>query len=659
MSMEHHDADTVTLEAALELANVPILQMVLVHLTGDLRWLEAPFTPTRPKGMDDHDTGGLPADVQASVRRAAASAIAAAWEGRAPAVPTPDGALLRRMLSVCMGEDVPPEYAEMMRFEMGFGASRHALQASDRVPAAGGPRVLVVGGGASGICAAVALRRAGFAFDLVEKTQDIGGTWAANRYPNCGVDTPSHLYSYSFAPHAWPRYFARREDVHAYLHRVVDEFGIEPFVRLGTEVTRLEYREGGTWLATLDGGHGIERRSYDAVITAVGQLNRPKVPRLPGLESFRGPAFHSSEWPDGLDVEGRRVLVVGTGASAMQIVPAIADRTRHLTVFQRSPQWAIGNDKYFADVPSGVQRLLDRVPFYAAWYRCRLAWIHNDRVHAALRVDPAWKHPDRSVNAANDAHRRLLTAYIESELGERRDLLPLVLPDYPPFGKRMLIDNGWFRTMTRADVSLVPHGVRAVTPEGVVDDAGAHHVGDVLVLATGFEAQRLLASIEVCGRGGTSLRSLWGEDDPRAYLGLMVPGFPNFFSLYGPNSNLGHGGSWLTIAEAQVHYVMEILDEMRRGEIASVEVRSDAHDAYNEEVDRRHRSMIWSHQGMDTWYRNSAGRVVTNSPWRIVDYWRMTRHPTWEDLIVRHAGGRRPAGGECSTGLAEPSFVSE
>jgi 4-hydroxyacetophenone monooxygenase len=636
------------LEAAVAAANVPVLLMVLVHLTGDLAWLRAPYLPTRPKGMDDHDTGGLPEGVRDEVRRHAVDAIARVWEGAAPAVEDPDEALLERMLSVCMGESVPPVYARMMRTELrGAPAVPETTRATrPPAPAERDPTVLVVGAGVSGICAAIKLRDAGFHVEVAEKEADLGGTWGANRYPGCGVDTPSHLYSYSFAPHRWPTYFAQREHVEAYLRRVVDDFGIGDAIRFGTEVVEASFdATSADWSVTLADANGrTERRRYGVVITAVGQLNRPHVPAIAGLDRFRGPVFHSAAWPEGLDIRSRRVAVVGTGASAMQIVPAIADDVAELTIFQRSPQWAIDNDNYFRAVPAEVQLLLDRVPYYGAWYRCRLAWIYNDRVHASLQVDPGWPHQDRSSNAGNDAHRRLFTEYIESELGDRRYLRSVALPDYPPFGKRMLIDNGWFRTLTRDHVELVPSAVRRVTERGPVDDADVEHEVDVLVLATGFEAQRLLAPMRIAGRGGRTIREQWGDDDPRAYLGLMVPGFPNFFTLYGPNSNLGHGGSWITIAEAQVHYVVQILHAMRRERLRAVEVTEAAHDRYNAEVDSRHARMIWTHPGMDTWYRNARGRVVTNSPWRIVDYWSMTREPAWEDLSAEPAAARAAVG---------------
>lgn len=626
------------LEAAVAEANVPVLLMVLVHLTGELRWLEAPYLPGRTKALDEHPTGGLPPQVQAEVRAHAVDAVLAA-EGQPAAIELPDEGLLERMLSVCMGEAVPPEQARMLRAELA-AVQRRAGAGDDAAdtPATGGPRVLIVGAGVSGICAAIGLLEAGFEVELVEKEDQLGGTWAANRYPGSGVDTPSHLYSYSFAPHAWSTYFARAEEVHDYLRRVAREFGVEPRIRLRTEVTRMAYdATRAEWEVTTrsaggDGDGETATRRYGVVITAVGQLNRPKIPALPGLDDFAGPAFHSSRWPDGLDLRGKRVAVVGNGASAMQIVPAIVDEVAELRIFQRSPQWSTGNDDYFRAVTERTQLLHDHVPFYARWYRWRLAWIHNDRVHPSLQVDPSWSHPERSINAINDAHRRHFTAYIEGEIGDRDDLRPAAVPDYPPFGKRMLIDNGWYRALRRDHVELLTGGVRAVTAGGVVDDHGVEHPADVLVLATGFEAQRLLAPIEIAGRDRRTIRGQWGDDDPRAYLGLMVPGFPNFFCVYGPNSNLGHGGSWITIAEAQVDYLVRVLGQMRAQGLRAVEVSAEAHDDYNEGVDRAHERMIWSHPGMDTWYRNGRGRVVTNMPWRIVDYWAMTREPDWTKL---------------------------
>ena len=283
------------------------------------------------------------------------------------------------------------------------------------------------------------------------------------------------------------------------------------------------------------------------------------------------------------------MVVVGTGASAMQIVPAIAERAGHVTVFQRSPQWAAPNDVYFSPIDDAASLLMEHVPFYRRWYRTRLSWNTGDRVHASLQKDPRWEHGDRSVNAVNDGHRRVFTRYVESELAGRADLVAKALPDYPPFGKRMLLDNGWFAALRRDDVDLVTAPVAAVTPTGVRAQDGTETAADVVVLCTGFEAQKPLWPLSITGRDGLTIADVWGPDDADAHLGITVSGFPNLFLTCGPGTVLGHGGSYITIAECQVRYIVEALVGMVENRLGAVEVLPEVHADYAARARRRAR----------------------------------------------------------------------
>ena len=612
------------LAGAMEHANLPTLVAVLHQLTGDRRWLAPPFRPTRSRGMEDNDSGGFAPDVQAEIRAAAVDAVAAWADGRPPAVPAPTGDALLELIDLAVGEPVPPEYEAMTAEDMGFrSAPIPKVPPSDF-------RVVVIGAGVSGMLAAIELAEAGIEHVVLEKNDDVGGTWLENAYPGAGVDTPSHLYSYSFAPRRWSTHFGKRDEVLAYLRDVADGHDLRKVIRFGTEVASAEYRDQ-RWIVTTTAGETLEA---DAVITAVGQLNRPKIPALPGMDTFRGPLFHSARWPSDLDVTGKRVAIVGTGASAMQIVPAIAERAAHVTVFQRSPQWAAPNAVYFSPIDEAASLLMEHVPFYRRWYRTRLSWNTGDRVHASLQVDDEWEHPERSVNADNDAHRRFFTRYFEHELAGRDDLLESALPDYPPFGKRMLLDNGWYAAIRRADVELVTAPVAAVTPTGVRASDGTEVAADVVVLCTGFETHKQLWPLSVRGRDGRTIADAWGPDDADAHLGITVSGFPNLFLTCGPGTVLGHGGSYITIAECQVRYIVEALAAMVTEDLGAIEVLPEVHADYAARHDAAHAAMIWTHPGMRNWYRNPAGRVVCALPWRIVDYWTMTRHVDWAEYAV-------------------------
>jgi 4-hydroxyacetophenone monooxygenase len=638
------------LGAAMGEANIPVLLMVLVQLTGDRRWLEDPYRPTRTRGMSDHRDGGLPEVIQDEIRAAALKAVLQGASGRPAAITVPDDALLAEMMSVCMGEEVPAGYVPMMAEEMGFKARYKAWDGSVPQSGPGAFRVLIIGGGVSGLCMAIKCKEAGIPFVVAEKNPSIGGTWFENRYPDCGVDTPSYLYSFSFAQVQWPEYFSKGYTVQDYLERVAVDYGLNDSIRLSTKVVSAEYDEQSSlWKVTTSVEGGAESiEHYNAVISAVGQLNQPKIPALPGLGDFEGTAFHSARWPVNADLRGKRVAVVGTGASAMQFVPVIAQTAEHLTIFQRSPQWVAPNEDYGRAVCDADHALIAEVPFYGAWYRMRLAWTFGDKVHATLRRDPDWEHPERSVNSVNDGHRRYFTRYMADELGARADLLEKVVPSYPPFGKRMLLDNGWFTALTRDNVELVTDRIARVEPTGVATEGGTLHEADALVLATGFETQRMLDSVDVRGRAGTSLRDSWGDDDPRAYMGMTMPGFPNFFCLYGPNTNLGHGGSLIFLSECQVRYIVDLFTQMIDKGIAAVDCAQEVHDAYNVRVDKAHEGLIWTHKGMDTWYRNRAGRVVANSPWTLLEHWTMTREPVLANYELTYSGPATSTGADGS-----------
>lgn len=617
---------------AVAIANVPTLLMVLVQLTGDMCWIREPYKVRRQRGLGDNDSGGMAPEREAEVRGAALEAILHWHAGRPVALPQPSDELLVEMLAWAMGDRVGPEYGPMVAALLGI-----RVDVSVRIGASEGFRVLIIGAGASGMCAAIHLRRAGIPFTIVEKAETVGGVWWENQYPGAGVDTPNHLYSFSFLPYDWTKYFVLQDELHAYMSHVADAFDLRRNIQFRTEVLSCTWREDAqAWdvrVRDADGREHVERAS--AVVSAVGIFNSARLPDIAGLETFSGPVFHTARWRRDVELTGKRVAIIGTGASSMQTAPEIADRVAELTIFQQSPQWAAPFDQFRKEVPAPLRFLFREVPLYRMWYRMRLGWTFNDRLHPALQKDPAWEHPERSLNAINDAHREYFTRYVVAELGERaEELLPKVLPTYPPYGKRMLMDNGWFRMLRKRHVHLVTEKIREITPRGVVTVDGAEQAADVLVLATGFDVLRFVNTYEVTGRSGRSLREAWAGTDCRAYLGMAVPGFPNFFMLYGPNTQPGHGGSLIFVVEQQIHYLLDLFRQMAEQSVAAVECRREVHDAYNERIDAAHEKMVWTHPGMQTYYRNDRGRVTVNYPWRNVDLFNATRRANLEDYVL-------------------------
>ncbi len=632
--------DLSQLADALEHANIPVLSVVTYQLTGDRRWISGEHRPTRAKGMDENRYGGVPEEVQAEVRRGAHEAIKAWAEGAEVAVPRLEGDDLIECLTYMNGEEVPAEYEDMMSEMLGFS---EVDTATDTEVAAGADMsamsVLVVGAGLSGMLASLRLTQAGVEHVIVEKNTEVGGGWWENTYPGCGVDTPSYLYSYSFFDRDWSTYFGKRDEVETYLRDFADEYDLRRNIQFDTEVESLSFdQDAGLWTARVRRGSGeTDELTATTVITAVGVLNRPKMPRVEGLDRFEGEVFHTAHWPQGLDLSGKRVALVGAGASAMQIGPAIVDQVGSMTVFQRSPQWIAPSEDYFSPVDERVHWLHRFVPFYAGWYRAKLSWIFNDRVHPTLKVDPEWPTDGGSINIVNDGHRRFYVRYLTEQLGDRQDLIEKSTPDYPPFGKRMLLDNGWYKMLRQENVDLVTEGVVSMDETGLVDAAGTRHEFDVVILATGFESTRYLFPMEIAGRSGTQLSEAWQDTDARAYLGMTVPDFPNLFLACGPNTGLGHGGSFITIAEWQVRYIMDALKKMASTGADTVECRPEAYDAYGESVDRAHAELVWTDTRMTNWYRNESGRVVAVMPWRIVDFHAMTREVNPDDFVWRRA----------------------
>ena len=614
-------------------ANIPALLMVLYQMTGEATWLQEPFAPGRSPGLDDNDSGQLPDEVQTQIRTAAEEAIEAWLAGKPLAIERPTNLRLAEMLSVAMTEHVPEEYGDIVAAGMGYD-----LEPTADAAITADKTAIVIGGGVSGICAGIELGKLGIDYTLFEKNEDFGGTWFENRYPGCGVDTPSLTYTFSCRPNDWSMYFPLRDEIEGYLLDTAREFGLYDKARFRTHVEEARWNTAtDQWDVTITTPDGKrETHSADYLFSAVGILNIPKFPQIDGLDEFAGEVYHTSRWPAEADLSGKRVAVIGNGASGMQVAPAIADEVSRMTIFARSKQWAAPFPQFRKKVPEGVRYLMQVVPLYRAWLEQRLSWTFNDRVHGTLFRDPEWEHPERAVNEINDAHRRVFTRYVEEQLQDRPELIERVLPEYPPFAKRMLLDNGWFRTIKKPHVDLIPEHLAKVEGNTLFTSSGETVEADVIILATGFQTTNVLGSYDIVGREGQLLRDHWGEDNASAYLGTLVPGFPNFFILLGPNVGSGHGGSMIRNIENQMHFAGQVVQCAEAQEASTVEVKETAYTDYSRRIDDAHDRLVWTHPGTENWYRNSQGRVVAITPWRNDAFWRMTRSPDEADLQFDH-----------------------
>ncbi|MEM7423853.1 MAG: NAD(P)/FAD-dependent oxidoreductase [Pseudomonadota bacterium] len=609
-----------------------VLLMVVVHLSGDDRWLQPPFLPRRDINLIADESAGLDAAAQARVRDAARTLLTGSAVTAAIADP---GTRMPEFMSACLGEAVPTEYATMMREEMNFADRRVKWRETGAAARAKRP-VIVVGAGASGLTVGYNLAELGIPFIIVEKNEEVGGTWQQNRYPGCAVDTPNHAYSFSFGSREpWTRYFSRQDALLAYMIRCSHEFGIRDNIRFSTEVTSCNWDEAkNVWRVSISGPEGDDVIEGMALISANGPLSLPKLAPIAGADVFEGPIFHSSEWPEGLDVTDKNVAIIGTGASSMQIVPSIVDKVASLDVYQRTAQWVRHIPRFKDQMTEGARWLLENVPFYAEWFRFTMLWRYGDGLLRTLRRDPDWPHPERSMNRMNDRHREQMTDHILAELAERPDLVAKCLPDYPPYAKRILLDNGWYEAIRKPAVSLLTDGIEKIERTGIRGRDGRLRPADIIVMATGFQVFQNAARLNITGRGGRRLADAWAGDDPKAHLGITAPGFPNLFFMQGPNTVLAHGGSAIFTSECQSRYAVSTIVQMLEQGLSSVEVRQDIHDAYMSRLDAEHRELVWNHPGMQPWYRNDAGRVAAAIPWRLVDYWQMTREPDLEEYVV-------------------------
>lgn len=621
-------------EALLDIS-IPTLLLSLVHMSGDPELIRGRL---RPAGLFLNEVQGYMSEEDKSEARALALEVIRDYRDRGCPEPEPiSSELLHEMMTWLVCEEVPAEYVPMLMEEMELDG-----RDARRVDPLGTPAerqifpVVVIGCGQSGLLAGIRLQEAGLPFTIVEKNAGVGGTWWENSYPGARVDVGNHFYCYSFEPSDhWTEYFAQQPELQRYFQSVMDKHGIGPHVRWETEVLGADWDEtSATWAVRTRAADGTEDvLTARAVISAVGQLNRPHVPEIAGAESFAGPAFHSARWDHDVDLAGKKVAMIGAGASGFQIAPTIAPEVDHLTVFQRTAQWMFPNPNYHATVGPGVRWALHHLPFYGRWYRFLIFWPGCDKGLEAARVDPDYPDPQRAVSEMNELTRQMFTDWIVGQVGDDPDLIAKVVPDYPATGKRTLQDNGaWLGALTRENVELVRTPIDFIEPDAVVTADGERYPADVLVYATGFRATEVLFPMAIVGRDGVDLRESWGER-PAAYLGITVPGFPNFFCMYGPGTNLAHGGSLIFHSECQMRYITQCLESLIAGGHSTMEPRPERYEDWHEQSQREMRGLVWSQPSIEhSFFKNSAGEIHVLSPWRIVDYWTWTKEPDLTDF---------------------------
>ncbi len=480
-------------------------------------------------------------------------------------------------------------------------------------------QVIIIGAGFGGLGMAIRLKEQGQDDLLIlEKADEVGGCWRDNTYPGAACDVPSHLYSFSFERHyPWTRRFAPQEEILAYQQYCARKYDLYRHIRFHTEVTEARFREEDSiWELTLGNG---ETLTCQALITATGQLNQPAYPPLPGIEGFQGQQFHSARWNHDLDLTGKTVAVVGTGASAIQFVPEVAKKAAKVMLFQRSAAHVIAKpDRAYTRFEHW---LLKHLPITQTLDRLRIYASNESRVLGFTSLQQAMK-----------IYEWLFKRHLDKQIADPM-LREKLTPDYPMGCKRILMSNDYYPALAQDNVEVINHGIQSVEGNGLTDSNGIHHDADVIIYGTGFQATDFLTPMKITGRNGQDLNKAW-QDGAEAYLGIAVHGFPNLFMLYGPNTNLGHN-SIIYMLESQIHYIRQCLAAMEDNGLKALDVRTNVQARFNADIQHKIRDTVWN-KGCHSWYKTESGKNTNNWPGFTFDYRRLTRQVNWSNYeLVR------------------------
>jgi 4-hydroxyacetophenone monooxygenase len=559
--------------------------------------------------------------------------------GAGPIEPGP-AERLPRSLALAAGQDIDPAQIGMWIEETALDPWSRALNwPSPPEPARLQDfKVAVIGAGLGGIGAAVQLKHAGIPYVMIEKNAEVGGTWFENRYPGARVDTPSRAYTHIFgADFVFDHAFSPQKDNEAYFNAMADRYDLREDIIFNTEVNTMSWEEATqTWRIVATGPEGERIFDVNSIICASGLLARPNVPDIPGADTFKGKSFHTARWRQDLDLNDKRVAVIGTGATGYQLVPELAKLAGHVTLFQRKPQWVFPIPGYLGKLPPEVTWLDRNLPFHINFMRFRTNWLTGEHVYTDLfSIDPSWNDPDH-YSALNRDVRDGRIAYIREKFADRPDIAEKMIPPHPPFSARPILvdaDYNIYDALLRDDVTLVTAGVERITEDGLVAN-GQLYAADVIVFATGFRANDLLFPMSITGRGGVSVEELWSKDGCRAHVsGSMIPGLPNFFMLYGPNTNPAAGGGIVNHEEMVTRFALECIAKLLVDGKSSVEVTDDAFRLYNDKLDKRERMKIYTDPRAQNFFMNKSGRSSVMCPFGPSETWQMLQDAHREDLV--------------------------
>jgi 4-hydroxyacetophenone monooxygenase len=611
--------DDAFLMSAIKQANLNALRMALYQLTGDPEFAAMEVEPFAIRG------GALFTMVVAEKNRG--RMIEKAFEilknipERPAQLPSKDR--VRELMTMFSGQ-------ELSEADFQYGFEELALedfprdvkwnQEPDRKKLQD-YKITIVGAGISGIAVAILLERIGIPYKIIERRPGLGGTWWINDYPEARVDTSSFLYQFRFEKnYPWSEFFASRDETLKYLNHVAVKYGILGNIQFSTELISAKWDESTShWRCQVRQPDGVEREERaNVLISAMGLFATPKLPDIEGIADFQGKMFHTTAWDHGYDYSGKRIALIGNGSTGTQLMPRIARVAKSVTAFQRTPNWIQPVENYRGKITPEIRWLFDNVPYYWNWFGYSI-FVAASSSQELQAHDREWQEQGGRISGPNDKVRAALTQYIRDKVGDDAELFEKCLPMYAPMARRLVVDNGWYDALRRDNVELITARIERFTPMGIRTVDGVEREFDLVILGAGFDVNRFLWPVKYEGREGATLEKSWRKDGARSYLGMTMPGYPNFFMFYGPNGQPRSGGfySW---AEVWSRYAVKLIVKMIESGFNSVECKQEVYDDYNRRIDLANKEIIWEDQGQGGYYVNKHGRSSVNLPWRVEQY---------------------------------------
>ncbi|MBF4478855.1 4-hydroxyacetophenone monooxygenase [Rhodococcus rhodochrous J3] len=615
------------IERAVECADTNALRMALYQATRDAEI--AAITPERAFGpttdaivFSDEDT--------ALIRAKAVEYLLT--EPDESALPVPSRDEIVELLEMAEARSLAPDDLIMRHKLPAFSDLPYQAQWHGEKVIPEGYHVAIVGAGFAGIAMGVQLANLGVPFTIYERRAEVGGVWSINTYPDVRVDTVSFTYEYAFEKkYPWTEYFARQSDVRAYIDHVARKYGVYEHIRFGSDVTQARFDEPTQcWTLTVKGEESVTEAEANVVVAASGVFATPRELSVEGVSDFTGQIVHTARWNEDVEYAGKKVAVIGNGSTGVQLLSKIAEKAESVTVYQRTPQWISPRTNYGVPISDELQWLIQKMPFYWNWnkYVAGLATIDLRNV---LMPDEEWIANGGQVSKRNDMLREILVGYISAQVDGRQDLIDKLIPDYPPMTRRPVVDNNWYASLTRNNVELVTTPIERMTDTAIVTADGETRETELVIAAVGFQTEKYIWPTQYFGLGGVTLEDVWTAQGAQAHLGMTVPGFPNMFMLYGPNSQPVASGAGLPVwFEVWTGYIAECIVGMLEKGRASMVIRKDAFDEYNEQLHEEAKKLIYlmPNSAMEkNYYVNEFGRLQMNAPWNGEKYYELCEKP--------------------------------